>query len=331
MNYYFVMLFINIFICNFIIASSLNDSVKTAGYTLGYAFNSANIIPVDFKKPYTDTLQENFNQNIYFETGVSTLDVHSINSLNKFANYLKQNAKINVAIIGHTDNVSVLKINQKLSERRAQSVANFLLSKNVDSNQILIIEGKNSKQPLGDNETSQGRAINRRVELIFLTTDPRQNSKVNPDNSYNHKVLGQKDSLITNPVPNVLKKLVGQLIEHKQNSNEMQIELDGLLVDDTKTKSGKDFYDLFYSNWEMPSAAKDYSICISEKPFRLTTTMVTISINENLVYQTILQPRQDLIESQTQEAIAITQEYLINYDEIMKQLNGDDRIGSGIY
>ena len=88
---------------------------------------------------------------------------------------------------------------------------------------------------------------------------------------------------------------------------------------------------MFYSNWEAPSKAKNYSIIISEKPFRLTTTIIVITINENLIYQTILQPRQDIIEMQTEEAIAITMDYLLNYEEIMKQLNGDDRSGSGIY
>ena len=111
----------------------------------------------------------------------------------------------------------------------------------------------------------------------------------------------------------------------------VEIEIDGLLVDDTKTKAGKDFYDLFYNNWEAPTAAKNYTITVSEKPFRLNNTMIAISINENLIYQAILQPRQDAIEAQTSEAIYMAQDYLTNYEEIMKQINGDDLSGSGIY
>jgi curli production assembly/transport component CsgE len=104
-----------------------------------------------------------------------------------------------------------------------------------------------------------------------------------------------------------------------------------LLVDDTKTKTGKDFYDLFYSSWEAPKEAKNYTITVSEKPFRLTTTLIVVSINDNTVYQAILQPRQDIVEGLSADAISITQSYLANYEEIMKELNGEDMSGSGIF
>jgi len=141
------------------------------------------------------------------------------------------------------------------------------------------------------------------------------------------------DSLKNKPVPAELMKIVEQVTKQpvKSNSDEIELEIDGLLVDDTKTKIGKDFYDLFYSSWEAPSEAKNYTITVSEKPFRLSNTIIAVSINENLVYQAILQPRQDILEAMTSEAISMTQEYLVNYQEIMKQLNGDDMSGSGIY
>lgn len=140
-----------------------------------------------------------------------------------------------------------------------------------------------------------------------------------------------KDTLKIKPIPTYLKKLVEQAIQQPVKSNDVEIEIDGLLVNDTKTKTGKDFYDLFYDGWEAPAAAKNYSITVSEKPFRLTSTMIVVSINENVVYQDILQPRQDILEAQTEEAISTTQNYLANYEEITKQLNGEDLAGSGIY
>jgi curli production assembly/transport component CsgE len=140
-----------------------------------------------------------------------------------------------------------------------------------------------------------------------------------------------KDSLKTMPVPASLKNLVEQVIKQPAKAMDAEIEIDGLLVDDTKTKTGKDFYDLFYGGWEAPVAAKNYSITISEKPFRLTSTQVVVSINDNPVYQGILQPRQDIVEAMTEEAIATAQNYLANYEEIMKLLNGEDMAGSGIY
>lgn len=140
-----------------------------------------------------------------------------------------------------------------------------------------------------------------------------------------------KDSLKTKPVPESLKKLFEQVIKQPSKPNDDEIEIDGLLVDDTKTKTGKDFYDLFYNNWEAPKDAKNYTITVSEKPFRLTSTLIVVSINDNPVYQSILQPRQDIVEGLSEDAILTTQSYLANYEEIMKQLNGDDMTGSGIY
>ncbi|MGE5426247.1 MAG: CsgE family curli-type amyloid fiber assembly protein [Methylococcaceae bacterium] len=143
--------------------------------------------------------------------------------------------------------------------------------------------------------------------------------------------VNQKDSLKTKPVPQSLKNLFDQVIKQPDKSNEVEIEIDGLLVDDTKTKMGKDFYDQFYGNWEAPVGAKNFTITVSEKPFRLTSTLIVVSINENPVYQAILQPRQDIVEAMSYEAISTTQSYLANYEEIMKQLNGEDMAGSGIY
>lgn len=151
----------------------------------------------------------------------------------------------------------------------------------------------------------------------------------------NMPFVNQKDSTkikpVIKPVPESLRKLLEQVIKQPVKSKENEIEIDGLLVDDTKTKSGKDFYDLYYSNWEAPKDAKNYTITVSERPFRLTSTLIVVSINDNPVYQAILQPRQDIIEGLADESIATTQSYLLNYEEIMKQLNGDDMTGSGIY
>lgn len=141
----------------------------------------------------------------------------------------------------------------------------------------------------------------------------------------------QKDSVRTKPVPESIKKLFEQIVKQPEKTNDYEIEIDGLLVDDTKTKMGKEFYDLFYSSWEAPAGAKNYTITISEKPFRLTSTLIVVSINETPVYQSILQPRLDIIEALSLESVATTQGYLANYEEIMRQLNGDDMSGSGIF
>ena len=128
---------------------------------------------------------------------------------------------------------------------------------------------------------------------------------------------------------NLLKRIIKE--ETERMAVDADLKIDGLLVDDTKTKSGKDFYDLFYQQWEAPAGAKNYTIFIIEKPFRLTTTMVEIMINETMVYQSFLQPRYDYIETLTAQAVSQTVLYLRNYEEIVRELDGNDRSGTGIY
>lgn len=128
-----------------------------------------------------------------------------------------------------------------------------------------------------------------------------------------------------------LKKIYDDILKRTNKPADYEIEIDGLLVDDTKSKAGKDFYDLFYGDWEAPQNARNFTITISEKPYRLTSTLITVYINENLVFQSILQPRLDLLEAMSDNAIQTTYEYLNNYEAIMKLINGDDMTGTGIY
>lgn len=143
----------------------------------------------------------------------------------------------------------------------------------------------------------------------------------------------QDDSASNKPVPSVVRKLFDQIIrEPLQTKDEgIDIEIDGLLIDDTRTKAGKEFYDFFYKNWDAPASAKNFTIIVSEKPFRFISTLITILVNDNLVFQAVIQPRQDIMEALAEQAIMMTQDYLANYEDIMKQLNGEDLSGSGIY
>jgi OmpA-OmpF porin, OOP family len=71
---------------------------------------------------------------------------------------------VSIKVIGHTDSIGSDTYNQALSERRASSVAAYLLSQGVAPNK-LTSEGKGQSEPVADNETEAGRATNRRVEL----------------------------------------------------------------------------------------------------------------------------------------------------------------------
>ncbi|MDQ2068731.1 OmpA family protein [Natronospira sp. AB-CW4] len=72
-----------------------------------------------------------------------------------------------IEVAGHTDSVGAASYNQRLSERRAQSVARYLLGKGIMEERMLVV-GYGEDQPVASNETDEGRAQNRRVELTLV-------------------------------------------------------------------------------------------------------------------------------------------------------------------
>jgi outer membrane protein OmpA-like peptidoglycan-associated protein len=116
-------------------------------------------------------LKVTFDSGILFQTGKSTLNNSSKDALTKFAKILVANPTMDIAIMGHTDNQGSLELNQKLSQDRAQSVADFLKTQSVLSTQFKEIVGKNFSQPIADNKTAAGRAANRRVEVYMYASE----------------------------------------------------------------------------------------------------------------------------------------------------------------
>jgi curli production assembly/transport component CsgE len=141
------------------------------------------------------------------------------------------------------------------------------------------------------------------------------------------------DSVPIKEAPEALKNLLESITEEEtgKKKKDVELEIDGLLIDETKTKSGRDFFEFFYRNWEAPEEATNYSIMIEEKPFRLNTTMIEIYINETMIFQSFLQPRADLVEELANQSIATTYMYLARYEEIVRELAGEERSGSGIF
>lgn len=114
-----------------------------------------------------EAIKVTFESGILFATNSSTLNTASRASLNKFATSLQNNPDTDVKIYGHTDSTGSDAINNPLSERRAESVYNYLLSKGV-SGARMVSEGFGSAQPIADNNTQAGRAENRRVEVFIF-------------------------------------------------------------------------------------------------------------------------------------------------------------------
>lgn len=83
-----------------------------------------------------------------------------------------------------------------------------------------------------------------------------------------------------------------------------RLEIDGLIVDETLTRPGREFYALFYRLWAPPAEAVGFTIEIMEQPAQGLTTAIRVQVNDELVYQTRLSPRADDIEEDVQQAVA---------------------------
>ena len=99
-----------------------------------------------------------------FETDSSTIKPGFDSTMDKVADVVLRYGKTTLTVVGHTDNVGSNDYNQKLSERRAHSVAEYLESKRVNGMR-LALAGKGETQPIASNASETGRQANRRVEI----------------------------------------------------------------------------------------------------------------------------------------------------------------------
>ncbi|MGX0892041.1 OOP family OmpA-OmpF porin [Pseudomonas sp. ADAK2 TE3594] len=104
------------------------------------------------------------NGNVLFAYNQSELMPEARSQLDSLMAKLQNADVASIKVIGHTDSQGSDAYNQKLAERRASSVAAYLLSQGVAPNK-LTSEGRGESQPVADNDTEEGRAQNRRVEL----------------------------------------------------------------------------------------------------------------------------------------------------------------------
>jgi len=99
-----------------------------------------------------------------FETNATAIKPGFETTMNKIADVVVRYGKTSLTVVGHTDNVGSNDYNQKLSERRAHSVAEYLERKKVDPIR-LAVSGKGEAQPIASNGSESGRQANRRVEI----------------------------------------------------------------------------------------------------------------------------------------------------------------------
>ena len=102
---------------------------------------------------------------IFFETNQATLKSSSYPELDRAAALMKANPELEVEIAGYTDAKGSDTYNRDLSQRRANSVREYIINQGVDGARLVAI-GYGEASPIATNDTEQGRAENRRVEFV---------------------------------------------------------------------------------------------------------------------------------------------------------------------
>jgi len=111
-----------------------------------------------------------FDSGILFDINKAVLKDRSKSELAELAEILQKYENTNILLEGHTDDTGTEEHNLELSRLRSQSVANFLADQGVNASRFTIM-GYGESQPIADNMTEEGRALNRRVEVAIYANE----------------------------------------------------------------------------------------------------------------------------------------------------------------
>jgi OmpA-OmpF porin, OOP family len=151
-----------------------NVSVKSISDTTKYAIITVPALAEDeyFTEPFWVNIKfepaRSYRlDNVHFDTDKASLRSDSYTELSELLEYLQRHEEIKIEIAGHTDNVGTDAHNLKLSQDRANTIRNYLISKGVKAIR-LTAKGYGAAQPVADNNSAEGRQLNRRTEVRIL-------------------------------------------------------------------------------------------------------------------------------------------------------------------
>ena len=147
----------------------------TAGALIGnYMDKQAEEMQRDIKNARIERIGEGikitFDSGLLFETNSATLSTGAKQNIEELARILTKYDDTDILVEGHTDSIGTEEYNQKLSERRAESVANYAKGLGVKGSRFTTI-GYGETQPVTSNSTASGRQQNRRVEIAIMAND----------------------------------------------------------------------------------------------------------------------------------------------------------------
>lgn len=143
-----------------------------------------------------------------------------------------------------------------------------------------------------------------------------------------------------NEVPPALRKIVEEyekkvksdtLIDQGSDPSDRDFVLNNLVMDETLSKMGHDFYRFFYDNWNPPETDRSFTIYINEMPSPGMGNMIQVKINYDEIFRQRISPKQEYIKQLARMAVRQSENYIVNYQKIKQQLEGEDMQGTGIY
>jgi outer membrane protein OmpA-like peptidoglycan-associated protein len=150
----------------------------TAGAVIGHQMDQQakeikNQVPGAVVERVGEGLQVTFESGLLFETESDVLNANARQNLNALAENLGKYPNTDLLIVGHTDSKGTDAYNMSLSERRAAAVVNYLASQGVTRSRLRPA-GRGETEPVASNDTDEGRAKNRRVEIaIYANAEAR--------------------------------------------------------------------------------------------------------------------------------------------------------------
>jgi outer membrane protein OmpA-like peptidoglycan-associated protein len=143
----------------------LNDTEDKCPTEAGPAENSG--CPVIKQDSSMKEVEKKMNfaaRNIFFNANSDQLTINSTIPLDEIVSLLLANSSVRITIEGHTDTLGKQDVNKSLSQKRAETVKNYLVQNGVEESRVTAV-GYGSEKPIDTNKTADGRAKNRRVEL----------------------------------------------------------------------------------------------------------------------------------------------------------------------
>jgi outer membrane protein OmpA-like peptidoglycan-associated protein len=147
--------------------SSSNYGAYRSSFRFAAAAQPVMIDDKPAQQPIAATIQATGQVQLYiqFRFNSADLDVDAAPTLMELRDALNASPSLRLTLIGHTDSIGTPQYNRTLSYRRAQSVMTWLVAKGVPSAR-LAVDGRGQEQPIADNGTDEGRALNRRVQAL---------------------------------------------------------------------------------------------------------------------------------------------------------------------